>query len=65
MPVSEELLVRLEVLVDRLLRERAELLQKNGALAAEVERLVADRDRVYDELGLMLAKLERLEGREK
>lgn len=62
-PVSGELLSRLEELVDRLLRERAELLQRNGQLVAELDRLIADRSRVHRELGDVLVKLDRLEGR--
>lgn len=62
-PVSGELLARLEELVDCLLQERVELIQKNGKLAAELERLNADRARVRAELGNVLVKLDRLEGR--
>jgi len=62
-PVSGELLSRLEDLVERLLRERSELLQRNGQLVAEVDRLMADRSRVHRELGEVLVKLDRLEGR--
>jgi hypothetical protein len=50
-------------LVERLLRERSELLQRNGQLVAEVDRLMADRSRVHRELGEVLVKLDRLEGR--
>jgi hypothetical protein len=62
-PVNGELLSRLEELVERLLRERSELLQRNGQLVAELDRLVADRSRVHRELGDVLVKLDRLEGR--
>ena len=58
-----ELIVRLEELVGRLLQERAELLQSNRDLAAEVGCLVADRARVHAELGEVLDKLDRLEKR--
>jgi hypothetical protein len=61
--VSVELIIRLEELVDRLLRERAELQQGNLDLAAEVGRLLAERARVHAELGEVLDKLDRLEKR--
>jgi len=64
-PASGELLDRLEALVSRLLRERTELLQRNGRLLAELDRLTADRNRVHRELGEILGKLDRLEGRER
>ena len=60
--VSEDLIVRLEELVDRLLRERTELTRRNRALTAEVEQLRTDRDRARVELGTIITKLDRLEG---
>lgn len=45
---------RLEKLVDRLLRERTELLQRNDALTSE-------QARISGELDSLLAKLDRLE----
>jgi hypothetical protein len=60
--VSVELIIRLEELVDRLLNERAVLVQKNRALTSEFDRLAADRDRVTAELAKIIAKLDSLGG---
>jgi hypothetical protein len=58
-----ELIIRLEELVDRLLNERAELVQRNRALSSEFDRLAADRDRVTAELAKIIAKLDSRGGR--
>lgn len=63
MPVSVELIIRLEELVDHLLNERAALVQRNRALTSEFDRLAADRDRVTAELAKIIAKLDTLGGR--
>jgi hypothetical protein len=60
---NEELILRLEGLVERLLNERVELLRNNRELVGERDRLLVDRSRVHAELGELLVKLDRLEGR--
>ena len=52
---------RLEKLVDRMLAEHEELLQRSTALADERDRLLSERQRVSAELDQVLAKLERLD----
>ena len=54
-------IVRLEALVDRLLKERSDLLQRNAAPAGERDRFSSERSRVAGELDSLLAKLDRLE----
>jgi hypothetical protein len=52
---------RLEKLVDRLLGEREEILQRNADLAGERDQLYRERARVSAELDRLLVKLERLD----
>ena len=61
MQLSLESIARLEELIDRLLAERADLMERNEALSAEHDRLINDRSRISQELGELLDKLERLE----
>lgn len=60
--MKPELLARLEKLVDRLLEERAELLEQNQALTVERQALLEDRARVEAELDSLLDKLDRASG---
>lgn len=61
--MTVEAITRLEELVDRLLAERVELLDRNRELSVERDRFVEDRVRVGDELDKLLKKLECLEGK--
>lgn len=61
MQLSLESIARLEDLIDQLLAERADLMERNEALSAEHDRLMNDRSRINQELGELLDKLERLE----
>ena len=54
-------IVRLEALVERLLKERSDLLQRNAVLAGERDRFSNERARVAGELDSLLAKLDCLE----
>jgi hypothetical protein len=60
--VAQDMLLQLESLIDRLLAERSELLEKNRGLAAERDRLLDDRSRIDSELDKLLGKLNALGG---
>lgn len=60
--MSQDVVARLEKLVDRLLGERRELQQRNQVLTEELDRLQADRHRIGSDLDKVLNKLDRLEG---
>jgi hypothetical protein len=61
--VALEAIARLEKLIDQLLAERVELLERNQGLEADSERLIRDRSRVSAELDKLLGKLKHLEGK--
>lgn len=52
---------RLEKLVERLLAEREELLQRSAVLSSERDRLLRERERISVELDQVLGKLDRLD----
>ncbi len=60
--MEQELLGRLGTLIDRLLKEHAELKEQNRALTEQRDRLFAERTRVSKELDKLLDKVNQVAG---